>query len=143
MKRILTYGTFDILHSGHVNLLRRARALGDELYVGLSSDMFNLIKKKKSVLDFDNRKMVLESLKFVDFVFPEESWEQKIDDVIKYNIDTFVMGDDWAGKFDFLSQYCNVLYIPRTPNISTTMLKEKFYSERMYHKIISKSPTEN
>lgn len=124
MKRILTYGTFDILHSGHINLLRRARALGDELYVGLSSDMFNLSKNKKSVLDFENRKLILESIKFVDFVFPEENWEQKIEDVIKYDIDTFVMGDDWAGKFDFLAKYCNVLYMPRTPNISTTMLKK-------------------
>lgn len=125
MKRIVTYGTFDILHTGHINLLKRARALGDELYVGLSSDSFNMIKNKKSVLDYSNRKIVLESLKYVDYVFPEENWDQKSIDVRKYEIDTFVIGEDWKGKFDFLKEYCNVIYLPRTPSISTTMLKEK------------------
>jgi len=125
MKRIVTYGTFDIMHIGHINMLRRARGLGDELYVGLSSDSFNMIKNKKSVLDYENRKIVLESLRYVNFVFPEENWEQKHTDVKKYGIDTFVIGDDWEGKFDFLRDYCNVLYLPRTPSISTSMLKEK------------------
>jgi len=123
MKRIVTYGTFDIFHSGHVNLLQRAKALGDELYVGLSSDAFNKKKHKQSLLDFENRKRVLESICYVDFVFPEESWEQKRDDILKYKIDIFVMGDDWAGEFDFLKCYCDVIYFPRTPDISTTMLK--------------------
>lgn len=125
MKRIVTYGTFDILHTGHINLLKRARALGDELYVGLSSDSFNMIKNKKSVLDYSNRKVVLESLKYVDYVFPEENWDQKSVDVRKYKIDSFVIGEDWIGKFDFLKEYCNVIYLPRTPSISTTMLKKK------------------
>lgn len=113
------------MHVGHISLLRRARELGGELYVGLSSDSFNSMKNKKSVLDYENRKSVLESLKFVDFVFPEEAWEQKQLDIKKYDIDTFVMGDDWEGEFDFLKEFCEVLYLSRTPNISTTMLKRK------------------
>src|SRR5690606_7323964 len=96
-----------------------------ELYVGLSSDSFNMIKNKKSVLDYSNRKVVLESLKYVDYVFPEENWDQKSVDVRKYKIDSFVIGEDWRGKFDFLKEYCNVIYLPRTPSISTTMLKKK------------------
>jgi len=125
MKRIVTYGTFDIIHSGHIRLLRRARELGDELYVGLSSDSFNLVKHKQSLLDFNNRKMILEAIRYVDFVFAEEDWEQKKEDIAKYAIDVFVMGDDWRGKFDFMEEYCDVVYLPRTPNISTTMLKKR------------------
>jgi len=125
VKRIITYGTFDIIHSGHISLLQRARDLGDELYVGLSSDSFNLVKHKQSLLDFNNRKIILEAIRYVDFVFAEESWDQKKEDVSKYDIDVFVMGNDWDGKFDFMKEYCDVVYLPRTPNISTTMLKKR------------------
>jgi len=125
MTKIITYGTFDVLHRGHINLLKRAKALGDELYVGLSSDEFNIGKNKTSVLAYEDRKCVLESLFFVDVVFKEEEWDQKIPDVIKYGIDIFVIGDDWEGHFDFLKPHCKVMYLPRTPGISTTLLKEK------------------
>lgn len=131
MTRVITYGTFDVLHMGHIRLLQRAVGLGDELYVGLSSDSFNAIKNKESVLDFENRKAILESIRFVDFVFPENNWEQKVSDVLKYNIDIFVIGDDWQGHFDFLKDYCSVIYLPRTPSISTTMLKEKMIKVAM------------
>ncbi len=124
MKRVITYGTFDILHYGHVNLLKRARALGDYLIVVLSSDEFNRIKKKESYYTYEQRKMILEACRYVDLVVPEYSWEQKIDDVKKYHADVFVMGDDWKGKFDFLSEYCEVVYLPRTPDISTTKVKK-------------------
>ena len=124
MKRVITYGTFDILHYGHVNLLKRARALGDYLIVVLSSDEFNRIKKKESYYTYEQRKLILEACRYVDLVVPEYSWEQKIDDVKKYHADVFVMGDDWKGKFDFLSEYCEVVYLPRTPDISTTKVKK-------------------
>ncbi len=124
MKRILTYGTYDLLHIGHINLLRRARALGDYLLVGLSTEEFNVLKHKVAFLPFVQRKMVLESIRYVDEVIPEESWEQKVDDIKKYNIDTLVMGSDWAGKFDELKKYCEVVYVERTPIISTTILKD-------------------
>ena len=119
MKTIITYGTFDILHIGHINLLRRARALGDRLVVGLSSDEFNQGKHKSSLLNYENRRVVLESIRWVDEVFPEHDWEQKIADVQRYQADIFVMGDDWAGRFDFLSAHCQVMYLPRTPEVST------------------------
>lgn len=123
MKTIITYGTFDILHVGHVNLLRRARALGDRLVVGLSSDEFNRGKHKSSLLNYENRKAVLESIRWVDEVFPEHSWEQKVEDVRRFDAAVFVMGHDWEGKFDFLSEYCDVIYLPRTADISTTEIK--------------------
>ena len=126
MKTIITYGTFDILHVGHINLLRRARALGDRLVVGLSSDEFNLGKHKSSLLNYENRKAVLESIRWVDEVFPEHNWEQKADDIRRYAADTFVMGHDWEGKFDFLS--CEVVYLPRTQDISTTEIKQTLNS---------------
>lgn len=122
-RTIITYGTFDILHVGHINLLRRARALGDRLVVGLSSDEFNLGKHKSSLLNYENRKTVLESIRWVDEVFPEHTWEQKVDDVRFYGADIFVMGHDWEGKFDFLSKLCQVVYLPRTENISSTDIK--------------------
>lgn len=125
-KTVITYGTFDILHVGHINLLRRARELGDRLVVGLSSDEFNMGKHKSSLLNYENRKAVLEAIRYVDAVFPEESWTQKIDDISKYAADVFVMGDDWLGKFDFLKNYCDVVYLPRTPQISTTEIKGDF-----------------
>lgn len=124
MKTIITYGTFDILHAGHINLLRRARALGDRLVVGLSTDGFNQGKHKSSLLNYENRKTVLEAIRYVDEVFPEETWEQKVEDILRFAADVFVMGDDWAGKFDFLGEYCDVLYLPRTGGISTTAIKQ-------------------
>lgn len=122
-RTVITYGTFDILHIGHINLLRRARALGDRLVVGLSSDEFNRGKHKSSLLNYENRKAVLEAIRWVDQVFPEHCWEQKIDDVRNYSADVFVMGSDWEGKFDFLSEFCEVVYLPRTRDISTTEIK--------------------
>ncbi|MGI6237283.1 MAG: glycerol-3-phosphate cytidylyltransferase [Candidatus Excrementavichristensenella sp.] len=125
MKRIITYGTFDLLHYGHINLLRRARALGDYLIVALSTDEFNWnMKHKKCWFSYDERKLLLEAIRYVDLVIQETCWEQKITDVEKYQVDTFVIGDDWAGKFDFLKEKCEVVYLPRTPEISSTKIKE-------------------
>lgn len=124
MKRIITYGTFDVLHYGHINLLKRARALGDYLIVALSSDEFNAIKNKKSYYTYEQRKTILEACRYVDLVIPENNWEQKVSDVQKYQADIFVMGDDWEGKFDFLKDYCDVIYLPRTPDVSSTQTKE-------------------
>ena len=124
MKRIITYGTFDVLHYGHVNLLKRAKALGDYLIVGLSSDEFNQIKNKKSYYTYEQRKIILESCRYVDLVIPEYNWEQKTYDIKTYNVDIFVMGDDWEGKFDFLKKYCEVIYLPRTPNVSSRQTKK-------------------
>lgn len=127
MIRVITYGTFDLLHYGHINLLRRAKALGDYLIVALSTDEFNLnMKNKKSYFTYAERKLLLESIRYVDLVIPEENWEQKITDIAKYEVNVFVMGDDWCGKFDFLKTVgkgCEVVYLPRTPEISTTQIK--------------------
>lgn len=123
MITILTYGTFDFLHVGHIRLLKRAKALGDYLIVGLSTDSFNLIKHKSAFIPYDQRKEILESIKYVDLVIPEESWEQKIQDVLAHKVDIFVMGDDWEGEFDFLKDYCQVVYLPRTQDISSSALK--------------------
>lgn len=124
MKKVITYGTFDMLHYGHINLLRRARELGDYLILALSTDEFNLIKNKKSYFTYKERKLILESIKYVDKIIKEENWEQKIKDIKKYKIDIFVIGEDWKGKFDFLKEYCEVVYLPRTPDISTTKIKK-------------------
>ena len=125
MKRVITYGTFDLLHYGHINLLRRAKALGDYLIVVLSSDEFNWTEKnKKCYFTYEERRNLLEAIRYVDLVIPENNWEQKIQDVKEYHVDTFVMGDDWEGKFDFLKDYCEVIYLPRTPEISTTQIKK-------------------
>lgn len=125
MKRIITYGTFDLLHYGHINLLRRAKALGDYLVVGLSTDEFNWNSKhKKCYFCYEKRKQLLEAIRYVDLVIPEENWEQKTSDVELYKIDTFVMGDDWKGKFDFLKSQCEVVYIERTPEVSITQIKK-------------------
>jgi len=125
MKRIITYGTFDLLHYGHINLLHRAKQLGDYLIVCLSTDDFNNIEKKKETyFSFNERKQLLEAIRYVDLVIPEESWEQKESDITKYQIDIFVMGDDWKDKFDFLKKSCEVIYLPRTVEISTTKIKE-------------------
>lgn len=124
MKRIITYGTFDLLHYGHINLLRRAKARGDYLIVALSTDEFNLGKGKKCYFPYDKRKQLLEAIRYVDLVIPEENWGQKRTDMHEYHIDTFVMGDDWKGKFDFLSEEgVEVCYLPRTPEISTSQIK--------------------
>lgn len=124
MKKVITYGTFDLLHYGHIQLLKRAKERGDYLIVALSTDEFNWnSKQKKCYFSYEHRKMLLESIRYVDLVIPEECWEQKISDVKEFKIDTFVMGDDWEGKFDFLKDYCEVVYLPRTPEVSTTQIK--------------------
>ena len=123
MKRVITYGTFDLFHVGHLNLLKRAKELGDYLVVGVSTDEFNEIKGKKSIIPFEHRKAIVESIKYVDLVIPEKNWDQKIEDIKKYKIDVFVMGSDWRGKFDFLKKYVEVVYLPRTEGISSTMIK--------------------
>ena len=123
MKKVITYGTFDLLHYGHINLLKRAKSLGDYLIVALSTNEFNQIKGKSSYFSYEERKKLLESIRFVDLVIPENSWEQKISDIKEFKVDVFVMGDDWAGKFDDLKQYCDVVYLSRTPEVSTTGIK--------------------
>ena len=126
MKRVITYGTFDLLHYGHINLLKRAKSLGDYLIVGLSTDEFNNIEKNKECyFDYENRKSLLDAVKYVDLVIPEKTWEQKVSDIQKYNIDVFVIGDDWKGKFDYLEDFgIEVVYLPRTKEISTTKIKK-------------------
>lgn len=130
MKKVITYGTYDLLHVGHINLLKRAKAMGDYLMVVVSSDEFNAIKGKKAFYSFEDRKTILEAIKYVDEVLPEYTWEQKIDDVVNNNVDVFVMGDDWTGKFDFLKEYCEVVYLPRTDGISTTQIKEELSKKK-------------
>lgn len=126
MKRVITYGTFDLLHYGHINLLKRAKEYGDYLIVALSTDEFNWDeKRKKCYFTYEQRKKLLEDVRYVDLVIPEKNWEQKILDVKKYHVDTFVMGNDWEGKFDFLKDLCEVVYLPRTPEISSTQIKEE------------------
>lgn len=130
MKRVITYGTFDLLHYGHINLLRRAKQYGDYLIVALSTDDFNWNqKRKKCYFSFDKRKALLEAIRYVDLVIPEESWDQIVTDVREYHIDTFVMGDDWKGEFDFLQdEGVDVVYLPRTPEVSTTQIKRDLKS---------------
>lgn len=124
MKKVITYGTFDLLHYGHVNILERAKKLGDYLIVVLSTDEFNWEQKqKKCYFTYEERKRLLEAIRYVDLVIPETSWDQKITDVQEFKVDTFVMGDDWEGKFDFLKDYCEVIYLPRTPDVSSTQTK--------------------
>lgn len=128
MKRVITYGTYDLLHYGHINLLKRARDLGDELIVALSTDEFNRKKHKSSYHKYQERKLILEAIRYVDKVIPEQDWKQKIEDVKKYDIDIFVIGDDWKGEFDFLKDYCEVVYLPRTEGISTSIIKDDLKS---------------
>ncbi|WPC17416.1 glycerol-3-phosphate cytidylyltransferase [Pediococcus inopinatus] len=123
MKKVITYGTFDLIHKGHIRLLKRAKALGDHLTVCVSTDEFNALKGKKAYTSYEDRKYILEAIRYVDEVIPEKGWDQKIRDVEERHIDTFVMGDDWKGKFDFLKDYCEVVYLPRTEGISTTKIK--------------------
>lgn len=131
MKRVITYGTFDLLHYGHINILRRAKELGDYLVVVLSSDEFNWNEKqKKCYFTYEQRKKLLEAIRYVDLVIPETCWEQKRTDIHEYHIDTFVMGDDWEGKFDFLKEEgVEVIYLPRTPEISTTQIKKDLHKK--------------
>ncbi|BBD90798.1 MULTISPECIES: glycerol-3-phosphate cytidylyltransferase [Staphylococcus] len=129
MKRVITYGTYDLLHYGHIELLRRAREMGDYLIVALSTDEFNQIKNKKSYYDYEQRKMMLESIRYVDLVIPEEGWGQKEKDVDRFDVDVFVMGHDWEGEFDFLKDKCEVIYLNRTEGISTTKIKQELYGK--------------
>lgn len=124
MRRVITYGTFDLLHYGHIELLKRAKALGDYLIVALSADEFNALKGKKAYFSYADRKRMLEAIRYVDMVIPEENWEQKPLDIDRFNVDVFVMGDDWQGEFDeLLAGKCEVVYLSRTPEISTTQIK--------------------
>lgn len=125
MKKVITYGTFDLFHIGHLNILRRAKALGDYLVVAVSSDEFNAIKGKKCTIPDVERMAIVSAIKYVDEVIPENSWDQKIQDIKDHEIDIFVMGDDWKGKFDYLKDYCDVVYLPRTEGISTTQIKKE------------------
>ena len=127
MKRILTYGTFDLLHYGHIRILQRAKEMGDYLVVALSTDEFNATKGKKAYHSYETRKKMLEAIRYVDLVIPENNWEQKVQDIKDYKIDVCVMGSDWAGsdKFDYLKEYCDVVFLERTPGVSTTQIKEK------------------
>ena len=134
VKKVITYGTFDLLHAGHINILRRARELGDYRIVVLSTDDFNAIKNKKAYYSYEDRKLILEAIRYVDEVIPEYNWEQKIDDVVGNQVDVFVMGDDWKGKFDFLKDYCEVIYLPRTEGISTTKIKSDLHEKDMAKK---------
>lgn len=129
MKRVITYGTYDLLHYGHIELLRRAREMGDYLIVALSSDEFNRIKDKKSYYNFEQRKVMLEAIRYVDLVIAEEGWGQKEKDVTRFEVDTFVMGHDWEGEFDFLKDKCEVVYLKRTEGISTTQIKKELYGD--------------
>ena len=129
MKRVITFGTYDLLHYGHIELLRRAKEYGDYLIVALSTDNFNKLKDKKSYYSYEQRKMMLESIQFVDLVIPENEWEQKVKDVKEYNVDTFLMGHDWEGEFDFLKDLCEVIYLNRTEGISTTQIKKELYGD--------------
>lgn len=123
---VITYGTFDLLHIGHIHLLRRAKELGDYLIVGISTDEFNTIKSKEAYYPYKERKEIVEAVRYVDQVIPERTWEQKITDIKYYNVSYLVMGSDWEGKFDYLSEYCDVVYLPRTEGISTTKIKDDF-----------------
>lgn len=131
LRRVITYGTFDLLHYGHINLLKRARALGDYLVVALSDDEFNAEKGKSCYFSFEERRQLLEAIRYVDLVIPERSWEQKVSDMHEYHIDTFVMGDDWAGEFDYLEdEGVEVIYLSRTPEISTSQIKSDLNHDR-------------
>ncbi len=125
MRKVITYGTFDLMHYGHINILKRAKEQGDYLIVALSTNEFNEIKGKKCYFSYKERKKLVESVRYVDLVIPENNWDQKIEDVKEYKVDVFVMGDDWKGKFDFLNEHCEVIYLERTPEISTTKIKNE------------------
>jgi glycerol-3-phosphate cytidylyltransferase len=124
MKRVITYGTFDLFHYGHLRILERAKQLGDYLIVGVSTEAFNRIKNKECVYPYEQRAQIVAAIKHVDLVIPEETWEQKKSDIKKYKVDILVMGDDWQGKFDELSKICKVVYLARTPDVSSTAIKK-------------------
>lgn len=125
MKKVITYGTFDLLHYGHINLFRRARELGDYLIVAISSDMFNESKGKKSFFNLEQRMEMVKAIRYVDEIIVEDNWEQKERDIKEKDISILVMGDDWSGKFDYLKDMCQVVYLPRTPEVSTTLIRQK------------------
>lgn len=129
MKKVITYGTFDLLHYGHINLLKRAKEMGDYLIVALSTNEFNEIKGKSCYFSYEERKRLLEAIRYVDLVIPEQNWEQKINDVIEFKADLFVIGNDWEGKFEFLKEYCDVIYLDRSPEISTTKIKSDLMTQ--------------
>lgn len=139
-KTIITYGTFDLFHYGHLQLLKRIKKLGDELIVAVSTDEFNRLKGKKTLIPFQQRAEIVEAIQYVDKVISENNWEQKVDDIKKFNVDIFCMGDDWEGEFNFLKNVCDVIYLPRTKNISTTHVKNslKFFSS-IYQKDLIKA----
>jgi glycerol-3-phosphate cytidylyltransferase len=122
-KTVITYGTFDMFHIGHLKLLRRLSEMGDKVIVAVSTDEFNELKGKKTLIPYDQRAAIVEAIDCVDEVIPEQTWEQKLSDVRSYGVDVFAIGDDWKGEFDFLEECCEVVYLPRTSNISTTELK--------------------
>lgn len=130
MKKVITYGTFDLIHHGHINILKRAKELGDYLIVGLSTDEFNAIKGKAAYHSYEERKLILESIKYVDEVIPEKNWGQKVKDIQAHKAQIFVMGSDWEGKFDDLNEHCAVIYLPRTEGISTTKIKTDLYNQQ-------------
>lgn len=130
MKKVITYGTFDLIHHGHINILKRAKENGDYLIVGLSTDEFNAIKGKAAYHSYEERKLILEAIKYVDEVIPESNWGQKVSDITNNKADLFVMGSDWEGKFDELKDYCEVLYLPRTEGISTTKIKTDLFNSK-------------
>ncbi|MGM0826318.1 MAG: glycerol-3-phosphate cytidylyltransferase [Pseudomonadota bacterium] len=123
-RTVITYGTFDMFHIGHLNLLRTLSEMGDKVIVAVSTDEFNLGKGKKTLIPYEQRSQIVASIKYVDLVIPEESWEQKLSDIKEYSVDVFSIGEDWKGEFDFLNELCEVVYLPRTKNISTTDLKK-------------------
>ena len=135
MIKIITYGTFDLFHIGHLRLLKRVKELGNHLSVSISTDEFNSVKGKKTLIPFEQRKEIVENIKCVDLVIPETCWEQKIEDIKKYEIDIFAMGNDWEGKFDFLKEYCEVVYLPRTEDISSTEIKKQMDAFLKEHSI--------
>jgi glycerol-3-phosphate cytidylyltransferase len=130
MKKVITYGTFDLFHYGHLRILERAKTLGDYLVVAVSTDEFNRIKGKTCVYPYEHRARIVAAIRYVDEVIPERNWEQKADDIRKHNIDIFVMGDDWKGRFDELGSICDVVYLPRTENISTTGIRDHLSGNR-------------
>lgn len=124
MKTVITYGTFDLFHVGHLNLLKTLKGLGDRLVVAVSTDEFNALKGKRTIIPYEQRAEIVRSIRYVDEVVPEDCWEQKVEDVRKFSVDIFAIGNDWEGKFDFLKEYCEVLYLPRTDGVSSTDLKK-------------------